>query len=76
MEQEGKKTLGAVLWELMLALTRLEAVAELGARYMREQGLEDGASMLWDLYAWAGDWLDEVMTWTANLVREREGNDE
>ena len=76
MGQEGKATMGAILWELMLALTRLEAVAELGARHMREKGLEDEASMLWDLYAVAGDWLDEIMTWTANLVREREGKDE
>jgi len=76
MRQDGKTTLGAILWELMLALTRLEAVAELGARHMREKGLEDEARMLWDLYAIAGDWLEEVMTWTANLVREEGGKDE
>lgn len=76
MRQEGKTALGAILWELMLALTRLEAVAELGARYMREKGLEDEARMLLDLYAIAGDWLEEVMTWTANLVREEGGKDE
>ena len=76
MRQEGKTTLGAILWELMLALTRLEAVAELGARHMREKGLEDEASMLWDLYVMAGDWLEETMTWVANLVRGEGGKDE
>ena len=67
---EGKKTLGAIMWDLMLTLTRLEAMAELGARCMREQGLEDEASMLLDLRAVAGDWMDEIMTWVANLVRK------
>lgn len=76
MEQEGKATMGAILWELMLALIRLEAVAELGARSMKEQGLEDEASMLWDLYTGARDWLEEVMTWVANLVQGKEGGDE
>lgn len=76
MDQEGKETLGAILWELMLALIRLEAVAELGARSMKVQGLEDEAGKLWDLYVVANDWLEEVMAWIANLVRGQEGGDE
>lgn len=76
MEQEGKRTLSGILLELMKELTRLEAIAYTAAQYMGERGLEDEASTLWDLCTVARDWLDEVMTWVANLVQGKEGGDE
>lgn len=76
MRQEGAKTLSGILWELMKELTRLEAMARAAATHMEEQGLEDEAIALWDLYAVAGDWLEEVTSWVVNLAREREGGDE
>lgn len=69
MGKDSEMTLGSILWELMLALTRLEAVAELGNRYMREHGLEDKAMYLWNLYTDARDWLDEVMSWVQDVSR-------
>lgn len=76
MGQDGKKALSRILWELMLALTRLEAIAYSAATRMEEQGLEDEASKLWDLYAVAGDWVEELTNWVMNLAQGKEGGDE
>lgn len=76
MGHEGKTALSGILWELMRELARVEALAHSAALRMGEQGLEDEASMLWDLYTVAGDWQEEVASWIANLARGKEGNDE
>lgn len=76
MKQKGEQTLSRILWELTQELTRLETIARLAAMRMEEQGLEDEATELWDLYRVAGDWVEEVSSWVMNLTQEREGSDE
>lgn len=76
MRQEERQALVKILWELMTALTRLEAVAYSATLFMGEHGLEDEANELWDLYTVAKDWLEELTDWISNLAREREGGNE
>ncbi|MCS5736434.1 hypothetical protein [Herbiconiux daphne] len=76
MGQDGEKALIGILWVLLKELARLEAFACSAAQYMKELGLDDEASTLWDLCTVARDWVEEVMDWVMNLAQGKGGNDE